>query len=239
MKRTIYLDGLYRRVEDSFIASRAPGHFKPKGVFETMLGIGGFVLDGPVHLRRLRTGLKVLGLRSPMVSPNILPEVLKRNRLKTARLRLSVWQDSGRMHVMVAALPYKVSGKPLRACLIATKRAANSRMAEVKSLDYALFMNAYLRAKARGFDEALLLNRKGHIFEASRANVFWVKQGVLHTPPLSSGCLNGTMRRQVMLQARKLKVPFKEKNLTQAALKSAENVFLTNSLIGIKPIVII
>ena len=100
---------------------------------------------------------------------------------------------------MIAALPYKISNKKIyRVCLIKTNRTANDRLADVKSLDYELFAEAFVKPKSQGFDEALLLNRRGHIFEASRANIFWVKDKVLYTPPLSSGCLNGITRQQVI-----------------------------------------
>ena len=92
------------------------------------------------------------------------------------------------------------------------------------------------KPRAQGFDEALLLNRSGNIFEASRANIFWIKDRVLYTPPLSSGCLNGITRQQVIKQAGDLKIPVKERNLTPEILKKADAAFLTNSLIGIKPI---
>ena len=62
-----------------------------------------------------------------------------------------------------------------------TDRASGIRWANVKSLDYDDFAKAYAHAQAQGFDEALLFNRSGHIFEASRANIFRVKDKVLYT----------------------------------------------------------
>jgi len=148
-----------------------------------------------------------------------------------------VWKDGKDIHVMVVALPYKFSSKKeYRVCLIKTKRDDNDRMAQVKSLDYELFAKCYSQAQSKGFDEALLVNRRGDIFEASRSNIFWVKDEILYTPPLSSGCLNGITRQQVMKKAKKLKITLKESNLTPAILKNADAAFLTNSLIGIKPI---
>jgi branched-chain amino acid aminotransferase len=138
---------------------------------------------------------------------------------------------------MASAFPYKVlNKKAYRVCLIETNRAANDRLADVKSLDYGLFAEAFAQARAQGYDEALLLNRSGFIFEASRANIFWIKDKVLYTPPLSSGCLNGITRRQVLKGAKSLKIPVKEGSLTPEILKGADTAFLTNSLIGIKPI---
>jgi branched-chain amino acid aminotransferase len=235
--RIIYLDGQYLKVDIKIIEAFTPGVFKGKGVFETMLGLDGEVLDKALHLKRLRGGLNLLGVKTPSIDPSILKEILHRNHLSSGRVRLMVWQAGKEVHVMVVALPYKVSNRKIyRVCLIKTNRSANARLADVKSLDYGLFAKAFSHAHAHGFDEALLINRSGHIFEASRANIFWIKDKILYTPPLSSGCLNGITRRQVIQQARNLKITVKERNLTPQILKEADVAFLTNSLIGIKAI---
>ena len=235
--RTIYLDGQYIKVNAQIIEAFTPGVFKAKGVFETMLGLDGVVLDTALHLKRLRAGLKVLGIKPPTIDPLVLKKVLEGNQLSYGRVRLMVWEAGEQLHVMVAAFARSIPHKrKYRVCLIKTKRVANERMSNVKSLDYELFAQAFAHAQAQGFDEALLINRRGHIFEASRANVFWMKDKVLFTPPLSSGCLNGITRQQVIKQAQNLKISVKESNLTPQILKTADAAFLTNSLLGIKPI---
>lgn len=242
--KTIFLDGQYFKVNNQFIEAFTPGSFKAKGVFETMMGKKGVVLEVALHLKRLRSGLKVLGVKAPPIKPSTLKEVLRRNHCLCARVRLMVWQappqtgQAGQQtHVMIAALPLKAFHKKIyRVCLIKTNRSANARLANVKSLDYGLFARGYAQARSKGFDEALLLNRRGHIFEASRANIFWTKEKILYTPPLSSGCLNGIIRQQVIKQAKSIKIPVKERNLTPEILKKSDLAFLTNSLIGLKPI---
>jgi branched-subunit amino acid aminotransferase/4-amino-4-deoxychorismate lyase len=242
--RTIYLDGQYLKVNIQIINTFTPGIFNAKGVFETLLGLDGFVMDTTLHLNRLRAGLKILEIDPPSINPLILKEVLQRNQLSSARVRIMVWrappvagQAGQQVHVMAAALPYRISNKRMyRVCLIETDRRASDRFANVKSLDYEGFAQAYAQARAQGFDEALLLNKRGHIFEASRANIFWIKDRILYTPPLSSGCLNGITRQQVIKQAVALKIAVEEKNLDPAILEGADAAFLTNSLLGIKPI---
>ena len=244
---TIFLDGQYLKVSPQIIEAFTPGVFKAKGVFETMLGLDGALLDTALHLKRLRAGLKILGIKAPSINPLVLKEVLRRNHLSCARVRLMIWQvppvagQAGKQtHVMAAALPYKVPTKKIyRVCLIKTNRSANDRLAGLKSLDYELFAQAKTEAQSKGFDEALLLNRSGAIFEAGRANIFWMKNKVLYTPPLSSGCLNGITRQQVIKHAKNLKIPVEERNLTPEILKKADAAFLTNSLIGVKPISLI
>jgi len=242
--RTIFLDGQYLKVDAQIIEAFTPGVFKAKGVFETMLGLDGVVLDASLHLKRLRTGLKILGINPPSFDPLILKEVFGRNQLSYGRVRLMVWEAgpafSGagkQVHVMVAAIAQPVPHKrKYRVCLVKTDRMAHDRWANVKSLDYEAFSQAFAHARDRGFDEALLLNRRGFIFEASRSNIFWIKDDILYTPPLSSGCLNGITRQQVIKQAQNFKISVKESNLTLQILKASDAAFLTNSLLGIKPI---
>ncbi len=240
MKHIIFLDGKYIKVNDKILEVFTPGVFRGRGVFETMLGLDGEILDVALHLARLRRGLKALKMKLPSIHPSVLKEVLHRNHLPCARVRLMVWLEGQQTHVMIAALSYKNSDqKEYRVCLFKTDRAANDRLADVKSLDYGLFALAFAQAQAQGFDEALLLNRRNYIFEASRANIFWIKDRILFTPPLSSGCLKGITRGQILREARRLKVPVKERNLTPDMLTKADAAFLTNSLIGIKPIALV
>jgi len=236
---TIFLDGQYFKVNLPIINSFAPGHFKAKGVFETMLGIDGVVLDASLHLKRLCLGLKAIGIKPPTINPLMLTEVYHRNLYRMARVRLLVWLDSQQVHVMVTVLPYKFPAqKAYRVCLIKTKSLKGKFQAYVKSLDYEMYAKAFAQAQAKGFDEALLVNRLGFIFEASRSNIFWVKDDVLYTPPLISGCLNGITRQKVIKEAGRLQIRVKEVGLTAEILKNADSAFLTNSLAGIKARVI-
>ena len=235
--RTIYLDGKFFKVDEQIIDAFTPGSFRARGVFETMLGLDGVVMDAALHLKRLRQGLEVLRVRTPSVDPKVMTQVLSQSGLARARVRLMVWQAGRDVHVMATALPYKVPARKLyRAMFIKTDRAASDRLANVKSLDYEVFAKAYQSAKDKGYDEALLLNRKGHVFEASRSNIFWVKEGVIYTPPLSSGCLDGITRKLVIQQAKHLKSPVQEAYLTPEILKKSDTAFLTNSLMGIQEI---
>ena len=235
--RTIYLDGQYLKASSQLIEAFTPGVFKAQGVFETMLGLNGVVFDTALHINRLRQGLKTFSINLPLINQSIFKELLRCNKLSSARVRLMVWQAGKQTHMLAVALPYKIqSKKSYRVCLIKTDRVVNACLANVKSLDYELFARGYAQAQERGFDEALLLNRSGHIFEASRANIFWIKDKTLYTPPLSSGCLNGITRQQVIIQARHLRISVQERNLSPEILTEADAAFLTNSLIGIKAI---
>ncbi len=230
-QRIIYIDGKYIEADIKTIEAFTPGVFQARGVFETMLAIGGKVFDVETHLKRLRSTFKSAGCSSGVVH-----RVVKANGFNVTRVRVVAWQEGGQKHIAVMALKYTLSKKKIfKVCLIKTNRSARSCSANTKSLDYRLFASAYQKAKVKGLDEALLINRQGHIFEASRSNVFIIHRGRIITPPLSSGCLNGITRQKVMGIVRKLGLPVLEKNLTVSMVRTAPKAFLTNSLLGVQP----
>ena len=106
----------------------------------------------------------------------------------------------------------------------------------VKSLNYLNNALAKLEARQRGADEALLLNARGTIAEASVANVFAVRGGELSTPPPTDGALPGITRLSVLELARELGLPAAERSLGRADLFAADEVFLTGTGARIVPV---
>ena len=107
----------------------------------------------------------------------------------------------------------------------------------VKSLNYLNNVLNKHEAKRRGGDEALVLNRRGEVAEASAANVF-VRQGDrLFTPPGSDGALEGITRQRVFQIAPELGLEVLERTLTNLDLLAADEVFLTGTGAGIVPVV--
>jgi len=240
----IYLDGKYIRPDKRMLDDLTPGHRRLYGVFETMRARRGRIIFCDEHLQRLSDGLKCLGLENPLSRrrwKTVLRSLLKRDPLTHSRVRILVWREGRCLRYAAMALKYQPPSmsqyrRGIRVVTAATGRRASSRQARVKSLDQALFADAYKRAAALGFDEALLLNAKGHVFEASRANVFVAHNGVLLTPPLASGCLDGIMRGRVVRQAIRHKIPVRECSLTVKDIIHSDGAFITNALIGAMPL---
>lgn len=241
-KRTFYLDGVYLNGYEKLLSIFTPGQQSYRGVFETMRVVNGRVEYVEEHLFRLSKGLKALKISCPVslaAIKRVVRAVVRKNpSIALGRLRLMVFCEQGQTHTACMVLPYKPFNgrqyqKGLKACVIKTARPATSRYASVKSLDYAVFSNALKRAVSRGCDEAVLLNAKGYVCEASRGNIMILYQGQWLTPPLSSGCLNGIMRALVMGQ-----MDVREKNITPAMLRLADVVVMTNSLAGLIKLVV-
>ena len=116
------------------------------------------------------------------------------------------------------------------------RRRPASRLSHVKSTNYEIFLKAYEEAKRKGADEALLLNAAGHVVEASRSNIFWIKDQTLFTPAISTGCLNGIMRQRIIRLSHQNGVKVSMVKAPLKSLLAADTIFLTNSVIGIMPV---
>lgn len=106
----------------------------------------------------------------------------------------------------------------------------------IKSLNYLANVLAWEEAQSRDFDEAVVLNERGEIASATTANLFWVKDGTLHTPALSSGALAGITRECVIDIASKHFIPLLEGIYEISDLTDADEIFLTSATLGVAPV---
>ena len=111
-----------------------------------------------------------------------------------------------------------------------------SPLAGIKSLNYLEHVLAWEEAQSRDFDEAVVLNERGEIVSATTANLFWAKNGTLHTPTLSSGALAGITRECVIDIANKHFIPLLEGIYEMNDLTDADEIFLTSSSLGVAPV---
>ena len=133
----------------------------------------------------------------------------KQHNEKGVRLMVSAWM--------------RIDGRTMPFLAKATANYANSALARVEAI----------RA---GFDEAIMLNTDGKVIEASAENIFIVKDGLLVTPPITSGALNGITRDTVLTIARENNIPHVIRDITRDELYIADEVFLTGTAAGIKPV---
>ena len=246
-----FLDGRLMLVEQKWIDRFSPGRLKggahSRGVFETMRAYEEKILLLEDHLQRLFRGLKVLKIQ-PLYRveelAGLLRAVLKKNQLKNARVRLMVWKTKSQTHVSIAAIAYKPFSascykKGFKATISKIRCPENSPTANIKSIRYEKFLQAYQAARAKGFDEAILFNRRGELMEASRSNIFFVKDKVLFTPSLSCGCLNGITRQQIIKIAHQKGIKLRQGRFSSDDLYEADEVFLTNSLMELMSLTVL
>ena len=249
MKQTLnrnmfFLDGMVVLAKPEVLDSLTPGMLTGQGVFETMRAYQGKIFAASEHLSRLKAGLRQLGITVPYSAGKLkvyLRITLESNKLSNARVRLTVWKEGSRLRIAIVALPYKPYSsrayqKGFKITVSDVVCDEGTRETRIKSIDYGAFLSAYQKAFRRGFDEALVLNRRGDIVEGSRSNIFWVKNGLLMTPALACGCLKGITRQKVLGLSRQLKINVRQKQGKLEELLEAEEIFVTNSIIEIMPV---
>lgn len=100
----------------------------------------------------------------------------------------------------------------------------------MKSGNYLNNLLAYLEASNHGFDDALLCNSEGFLTEGTTFNIFYIRRGILATPPLEVGILDGITRREVIRLAQNLKLPVREVRFKKELLYEADEIFLSSSV---------
>ena len=138
--------------------------------------------------------------------------------------------------VLVVAEPPPDDPPPARVAIASVRIDEGRPLATAKTANYLTSLLALREARAAGCDEALLLNRFGHVAEGATSNLFAVRGQVLLTPPLADGPLPGVTREAILECAALLGQRAEERPLTLAALAEADEVFLTNSVAGIRPV---
>ena len=112
----------------------------------------------------------------------------------------------------------------------------SSPLTGIKSLNYLDRILSREEARSRDFDEAVVLNERGEIVSATTANIFWSKNGTLHTPNLSAGIIAGVTRDCVIEIAAKHFIPLLEGVYEMSDLTDADEIFLTSAVVGVAPV---
>jgi branched-subunit amino acid aminotransferase/4-amino-4-deoxychorismate lyase len=197
------------------------------------------------HLERMASSSQALKIKVPyslVKLKEIILKAIKLSGLRDAYLRLTLWQEDKESKILLIVRQYKAFTKErykqgLKACISKYIQSQNSPLPYLKTTNRLLYQFALKEAKDKGFDEAVFLNTSGHLTEGTRSNLFFVQGDTLVTPSLECGCLAGITRRAVIDIAAKSKIKLEEGNFTVQDLYNAKEAFLTNSLIGLMPLV--
>ena len=245
----VWLDGRLLPRGEAGVSVDDLGFLYGAACFETMRARDGAIFRLDRHFDRLARGLALLGVESPgrAALRSAVTATLAANALSEARVRLTVsaGRRSGRPElaaaaaptVLVVAEPAAPAAAPARLAVASSRLDERSPLRAAKTANYLPFLLARAQARAAGYDEALLLNSRAEIAEASTANLFAVVDGRLLTPPLEAGPLPGVTREAVLECARERGLAVGERPLPLALLAGAAELFLTNSVAGVWPVV--
>lgn len=214
------------------------------GVFETMRSYRGKIIYLDAHLERLKNSSAWLGLRLPHSTgelKKIIAGKVEEGGFRDAHIRLTLWKKAHSALVSVEVkeyhpYPLKKYRQGFKVCIAPYRQNEGSMLTQLKSTNRLLYELAYNFAKSKGLDEAVILNSRGNITEGSRSNIFLVKGKELFTPGLDCGCLPGITRRAVWDLAKKYHIGVYEGAFTMRDFADSDEVFLTNSLMGIMPV---
>ena len=230
------------------------GAFEGVRAYKTEQGPAIFRL--PEHTRRLFNSAKILRMPMPFTEHALIDaqcEVVRQNQLSSCYIRplvfigaerLGVSPKGNRIHVIVAAwswgayLGEEGMARGIRVKTSSyTRHHVNITMTQAKAVsNYTNSILANMEALDDGYDEALLLDASGFVSEGAGENLFVVKDGVIYTPDLSAGALNGITRNTVMHIAKDLGIEVVQKRITRDEIYIADEAFFTGTAAEVTPI---
>jgi branched-subunit amino acid aminotransferase/4-amino-4-deoxychorismate lyase len=221
-----------------------------RGVFTTVAIYNGKPLLWPEHWRRLKTHAQRLSVDLGGCNEQSVGDGLRKlvavNQVKTGRARVILLARSGRDVwrakkegsrktdlLIMTGEPQKISPAGMSLAVSPYRFNTFSPLVGIRSLNYLEQVLSWEEAQARDFDEAVMLNERGEIVSATMANIFWVREGTLHTPALSTGAMAGITRGAVIALAEKQFIPVIEGVYELADLTEANEIFLTSASLGV------
>ena len=230
------------------------GAFEGVRAYKTEKGTAIFRLQE--HTQRLFNSAKILRMKIPF-SMDVVMEaqraVVRENKLESGYLRPLTWIGSEKLgvspkgntiHLMVAAwtwgayLGEEGMKRGIRVKTSSyTRHHVNITMTQAKAVsNYTNSILANMEVTDEGYDEALLLDASGFVSEGAGENIFAVKDGVIYTPDLSAGALNGITRNTIFHIAADLGLTIKEKRITRDELYICDELFFTGTAAEVTPI---
>ncbi len=230
------------------------GVFEGVRAYDTARGTAIFRLQE--HTERLFNSAKILRMKIPFTPQQVIEAqktVVRENHLESCYLRPLAWIGSeklgvspkgNKIHLMVAAWPWGAylgedgieRGIRVKTSSI-TRHHVNITMTQAKAVsNYTNSILANMEALDDGYDEALLLDASGFVSEGSGENIFIVRKGVVYTPDLSAGALDGITRSTVLAICADLGLKLVEKRITRDEVYIADEAFFSGTAAEITPI---
>nr|WP_299172657.1 aminotransferase class IV [uncultured Allomuricauda sp.] len=226
-------------------------------LFETLRCVNGTVFFWEDHYFRLMASMRILRMEIPM---NFTLEFLEEEIIKTvsennlnnspARVRITVFRDSGGLYSPIThEISYLIEVDAMDSPFYLAQEEAyevelfkdyyvnKDMLSNLKTTNKILNVVASVYAKENGYNNCLLINTDKNVVEAINGNLFLVKDGKVKTPPLNDGCLDGIVRKKLLEILTSLEeTDVTEESISPFELQKADELFITNSILGIVPI---
>lgn len=225
-------------------------------IFETLKVLDGKILFLEDHYFRLMASTRIVRMDLPMnftmeyFEDQVTRLVTAKNPSAAYRVRFTVFRQNGGFYLptsnetafLVTAEPltnpmYSIENSTYEVELFKDFYISKQLLSTLKSTNKIVQITGSIFADENGYNNCLLLNDDKNVAEALQSNLFMLMNGKLITPPLTDGCLNGIMRKQILALARKIDgLEVLEQSVSPFDLQKADELFLTNVIKGIQPI---
>lgn len=250
----VNFNGTITEIENALVSNR--GFLFGDGVFETLKVLDGKVLFLEDHYFRLMSGMRIVRMQIPMqftmeyFEAQILATAQANNCENSGRVRMTVYRDSDGYYlpenngvgflIKAEALSnefYAFDTAPYEVDLYKDFYITAQLLSSVKTTNRMINITGSIYADENGLQNCLLLNDAKNVIEALQGNLFMLIGNKLITPPVADGCLNGIMRKQLLVLARKMEgIEVSEESISPFDLQKADELFVTNVIKGLQPI---
>lgn len=223
------------------------------GLFETMKVVMGSIRLKELHFGRLFFGMEQLKIHvQGLINAKLLEEqimkTIKKNHITgPARVRLTMYRGDGGLYdpnsegagYIIQVWPLSSSNLVLNdnglvIGLYDAAKKSTDAFSNIKTNNYLVYAMGALYARQEKYNDCLILNTNNRVCDATIANVFWVKDGNIYTPPLSEGCVAGVMRANLIQRVPSFGLTITEKEAELQDLMEADELFLSNAITGIR-----
>ncbi len=241
---------------DTNLLDQNRGFLYGDGVFETLKIVDGKILFFEDHYFRLMAAMRIVRMEIPMnftleyLEEQVLSLVKKNKIEQSARARITVYRNNGGFYlptnntvsflIQTSAIEspvYSISEKEYEVDLYKDFYIPKQLLSTLKTTNKMIHVTGSIYAKENDLDNCILLNDSKNVVEALQGNLFMRMGNTLITPPISEGCLNGIMRKQILSLAKKeTNLEVMEQVISPFDLQKADELFVTNVIRGIQPI---
>ncbi len=256
MARVINNNGIYIEDHQPVVTARNRSFRYGDALFESIRISNSRPQFLKEHMNRLFAGMKVLKMEmhrefSETFFEHALLDLVQKNGITSdARARITVYRNEGGLYTpddntvsyLIEVNPleekgYVLNPKGYTIDLFNDFKKQQNTLSSIKSANSIIYVMAGIFKNQKQLDDCILLNDQSHIIESINSNIFAVKNGVLYTPPIIDGCVDGVMRKKIIEIAQANRIAVYEISVMQNVLLGADELFLTNAIHGIRWVV--
>ena len=255
LKEVIYINNRFVNKKDAKVSVFDHGFLYGDGIFETMRSYNCKIFKLNEHLNRLYSSARKIGLKLPWGKKSLerkIKTVFRKAGIKNATIRISVTRGEGKIGLsakscrrptlvivvkLVKRYPKKFYQKGVNIIISSYRKIPSASLdPSIKSNNYLNSVLARIEADKKRAFETIMLNEKGNVAEGTVSNIFVVRNGMIFTPALNAGILNGITRRFIINIAKRSGLRVKEGNFKSRFIVKGDECFLTNTSMEIMPV---